>query len=429
MNLILSGPAGGVLGAVEFARLAREPNLITIDMGGTSLDASLVVGGEALVQHEASFEGLPIMVPSLEIHTIGAGGGSVLWADAGGHLQVGPHSAGARPGPAAYGIGGAEATITDAALVCGYLSPESALAGTLRLDSDLASTAVANLAVGLGIDAQDVAAGAMQIAVTKTAGAVRAITVDQGYTPSDFGLLAFGGAGGLVATSVARELQVSRVIVPRGAGSFSAWGMLMANVHHELAQTFVAELDRCDAERIDRVLLAMEADGRRALKDDGFDEGKQRFLRLADLRYKGQEHSVTIGVARSVDKAEVLRLKSAFSRAHGQRYGHALDDPVEIVTLRSRAVGVVARPPMPKVPARSGDALASIGARRVYAGTGKWSTYGVYRYGDLRAGDVVVGPAIVDDTTGTTVLHSGDSGRVGTMGELQISVVGASHGS
>lgn len=424
VNLILSGPAGGVLGAASFASATNEPNLITIDMGGTSLDASLIVAGEPVVHHEANFHGLPIMVPSLYINTIGAGGGSLVWVDEAGHLQVGPDSAGADPGPAAYGQGGAQATLTDAALICGYLGTETPLAGTLRLDADLARRAFVRSAETLAMSVDHVAYGVLRIAVTKIVGTIRAITVEMGHRPADFALLAFGGAGGLIAVEVARELSIARVIVPPGPGSFAAFGMLMADVQHDFSQTHVTSLDVSDAELLERGFSVMEKKGNDALTADSFPLARRRLYRLADLRYQGQEHSVSIPVAATIDAQETLRLGNAFHAAHELRYGHSLTDPIEIVTLRTRAIGVVERPELSPVATRGHDKLLPVAYRSVYQGDGKRRDYAVYHRDAFRFGDRIVGPAVVNEHTSTTVLHQGATAVVGRLGELHIAIEG-----
>ena len=239
VNLILSGPAGGVIGAAEFSRLTGRPNLITIDMGGTSLDASLIIDGEAVLYQGAEFEGLPINSPSLYIHTIGAGGGSIAWIDEAGALQVGPQSAGAVPGPASYMKGGVVPTFTDAALVLGYLGSETPLGGTLTLNKDEARKSLTSNAQQLGLTVEALARGIIRISVSKIMGAVRAITVELGRDPKDFALLSFGGGGGLVGVDVAKELGIPTVIIPPGQGAFCAFGMLMANVQNDAARTNV----------------------------------------------------------------------------------------------------------------------------------------------------------------------------------------------
>ncbi|MGC1193327.1 MAG: hydantoinase/oxoprolinase family protein [Candidatus Dormiibacterota bacterium] len=427
VNLILSGPAGGVIGAASFGAATDEPNLITVDMGGTSLDASLIIGGQPVVHSDAAFEGLPIMMPSLYINTIGAGGGSVVWIDAASHLQVGPQSAGAVPGPAAYGQGGTSATLTDAALVCQYLGSETALAGTLRLDPELARRALEPLGDSLGMSVDHIAFGAMRIAVTKIVGAIRAITVEWGHRPGDFALLAFGGAGGLVAADVARELAIAKVIIPPGPGSFSALGMLMADVQHDQAQTFVTKLLGADLPALEGEFREMETHTIATLEQDGFSPARRKLIRLADLRYQGQEHTVAVPVESVIDSSEVERLSETFAEAHRLRYGHALSDPVEIVTLRCRGIGLVERPELPRVGPRPSGHLNPRGSRLVYQPDETRRAYAVYHREDCYCGDRIVGPAVISEHTSTTVLHDGDSAVIGQLGELRIDVAPESY--
>ena len=251
VNLVLSGPAGGVVGASAFSELVGAPDLITLDMGGTSLDAAIIIGGQPAVTTAATFQGLPVSLPTLDINTIGAGGGSIGWVDAGDHLQVGPQSAGADPGPASYGRGGIQPTVTDAALASGYLGSDTALGGELTLDRDLAARSMEAIAAQMGMSGDDVAAGMLRIATTKVVGAVREITVERGHSPADFAILSFGGAGGIIASDTARELGVPRVIVPPGPGAFSAMGMLMADVAHDFARTRITDLADVDAEGLE----------------------------------------------------------------------------------------------------------------------------------------------------------------------------------
>jgi N-methylhydantoinase A len=422
VNLILSGPAGGVIGAASFAAATGEPNLVTIDMGGTSLDASLVIGGQPLLHHEATFENLPITIPSLNIHTIGAGGGSLVWIDEGGHLQVGPKSAGADPGPAAYGQGGTQATFTDAALVLGYLGTETALAGTLLLGKELAEDALRPSAEALGMSVEQVAYGVVRIAVTKIVGAVRAITVEAGHSPRDFAMLTFGGGGGLVAVDVARELSIPRVIVPPGPGAFSALGMLMADVQHDFSRTRVTLLDGADRDALAQQFADMAAEAGAALDSEGFAPAQRELLRFADMRYQGQEHTVSLPVGPVLDSAEVARLKEAFAEAHERHYGHAMNDPVEIVTLRTRALGRVERPSLPELGKRETGALQPAGHRPVYRGGGTWQDYPLYHRESFRQGDRIGGPAVINEHTSTTVLHEGDTAVVGRLGEIQITL-------
>jgi N-methylhydantoinase A len=425
VNLILSGPAGGVLGAAWFAHAAGHPNLITVDMGGTSLDASLIVNGEPITYHDAAFEGLPINLASLYIHTIGAGGGSLVWIDDGNHLQVGPASAGAEPGPAAYGLGGTQATFTDAALYVGYLGNDMPLAGSLTLDRDRAAAALETAACALGMSIESVARGVLRISTTKIVGAVRAITVELGRNPADFALLAFGGGGGLVAVDVARELSIATVIVPPGPGAFCAFGMLMADVRHDYARTLIGLLDRLDIELVQSHLADMRAQGDEALAEEGFQPDARDYVVGIDMRYVGQEHSVRLPIVGAFTATEAGRLKAAFGEAHERAYGHTMPDPVEVVAVRLSAVGRQARPHVPQQEAREGVTVQPRATRQVIQVDGSLAAYALHHRDDFRHGDQILGPAVISEHTGTTVLHAGDSASVGAYGHIVITVAKA----
>lgn len=424
VNLILSGPAGGVLGAAWFAKASGYKNLITVDMGGTSLDASLVVDTEPLTYFDASFEGMPINLASLYIHTIGAGGGSLVWIDEGDHLQVGPASAGADPGPAAYNSGGEEATFTDAALHVGYLGNDFALAGSLTLETELATKALQKSAVHLDMDVDSVARGVLKISATKIVGAVRVITVELGHNPADFALLAFGGGGGLVAVDVARELDIPTVIIPPGPGAFSAFGMLMADVQHDYARTRIGMLDHMDVATVEVDLSQMKSEGMAALGQEGFAESECKFSAFVDLRYVGQEHSVTMPIAFKLDSQERDRLNKEFSQAHERAYGHVMPDPIELVAVRLSAVGLVEPPEIAPSTSRTTSQPVARSQRVVLVGSEGSSNYSVFHRDDLVFGQRISGPAIVAEHTSTTVLHEADEAEVGPFGELVITIGG-----
>ncbi len=427
VNLILSGPAGGVIGAAALSRLIGRPNIITLDMGGTSLDASLIDGGEPVLRQGAEFEHLPITTPSLYIHTIGAGGGSLAYLDQAGALQVGPESAGAVPGPASYAGGGTQPTFTDAALVVGYLGTETPLGGTLTLDAGLAVGALRPVAERLDMTVPALARGIMRISATKITGAVRAITVELGRDPREFALLAFGGGGGLVAVDVARELGIPAVIIPPGQGAFSAFGMLMADVQHDFARTSVTPLAGLDLDTVETAYKEMATEAAARLAGEGFAPDRQQMGRAVDVRYAGQEHSVT--VAWPVRTRNLVRqIEEDFAERHERQYGHTMTDPVEITTLRLRATGRVDKPKLPLAPERpAGTPHAGPGRsdkRMVHAGDGPPAEYGLYRREDLRAGDAIGGPAVITEHTATTVIHDGDQLTVGRYGELVIELRG-----
>jgi N-methylhydantoinase A len=422
VNLILSGPAGGVLGGTWLARNSPYRNLITIDMGGTSLDASLVVDGQPLTYFDSAFEGLPINLASLYIHTIGAGGGSLVWIDEGNHLQVGPGSAGAEPGPAAYGKGGSEATFTDAALQVGYLGNEYSLAGSLALDKVLAEKALKVNADKLKMSVDEVAYGVLRISTTKIVGAVRTITVELGHDPAGFALLSFGGGGGLCGIDVARELSIPTVIMPPGPGAFSAFGMLMADVQHDFSRTRIGQLAQADLGRMNSDFVEMRQSATSDLATEGFSEKQQSFSCSIDLRYQGQEHSVTMPVAEKIDQKEIERLKHAFADAHERAYGHAMPDPIEMVALRFTGIGQVQSPELPLLKRGAGGTPKADGERMVYVGNGKRQAYKLYSRDNFSFGDVIEGPAVINEHTATTIMHQGDRAEVGQFGEIVIQV-------
>ncbi len=425
-HLVLSGPAGGVIGGAFLGKLIDLPNMITVDMGGTSLDASLIAEGEPTVENEQVFQTLPISIPTIDIHTIGAGGGSIAWVDEGGHLQVGPQSAGADPGPACYNKDGQQATFTDAALQIGFLNPDNFLGGEIDIDPALAEAAIERLAQQLGMGLNDVAAGIVSILEAKMAGAVRVISVERGYHPRDFALCAFGGGGAFVAANISRELGVPLAIIPPGPGNFSALGMLMVDVVHDYARTHITGLVDMDPAQANQVYTELAAQGQAALASDGFGADQQQYLPSAEMRYRGQEHTVNIplpGVTLSTD--DIPLITERFHAAHLQQYGHSMmQDPIEIVTLRLRAVGLLPRPDLARAEPGSGDlAAASRGSRMVFdRASSSEIEYQVYDRMKLGAGDSLSGPAIVEEPSSTTMVHTGDTLTVGDYGELQIRI-------
>ena len=392
-------------------------------MGGTSLDASLIVNGQPTVENDQIFQSLPISIPTIDIHTIGAGGGSIAWVDDGGHLQVGPQSAGAVPGPACYNKGGQAATFTDAALAVGYLDPDNFLGGEIKLDASLTEQALAKLAQQINLSQDEAAAGILRISVAKIAGAVRVISIEQGYHPKDFSLLAFGGGGAFVATNVARELGIPRVIVPPGAANFSAFGMLMVDVIHDFSQTYVTGLEQLDTAAVNEIYAALLAQGQEALDRDEVGAAQRQVLPMAELRYMGQEHTVNIPMpGHQLSEADVATITTNFNAAHQQQYGHSMADPVEIVTLRLRAVGLLPRPDLAKIEGGTDQAdQARKGTRAVFQpDLAESVAYIVYDRERLLAGNRIEGPAIIEEPSATTVIHRGDVLTVGAYGELVV---------
>jgi N-methylhydantoinase A len=426
VHSVLSGPAGGVIGARYLSEAIGFKNLITLDMGGTSLDTSLIVDGQLTIEHEASFEGLPISIPTIDIKTIGAGGGSIGWIDDGGHLQLGPQSAGAVPGPACYGKGGQQPTFTDAALIAGYLDPQNFLGGEITLNPALAQQAIQQqLAERLRLSLQQAATGMLRISEAKITGAIREISVERGFHPKDFALLAFGGGGGFVATGVARELGAPTVIIPPGPANFSALGMLMVDVVHDFAQTCVTELEGADIAAIGHIYAGLVHQGQAALARDGFQAKDRTLVCSAELRYQGQEHTVNIPVAgQTLTADDLAQIAVDFNAAHLTQYGHRMADPVEIVTLRVSAIGLLPRPSLPTLARGTGNTRSALKRYRpVYqSALDRTVDYAVYDRGRLLWGDRVDGPAIIEEASATTLLHAGDVMTVGQYGELVIEI-------
>src|SRR5215217_3101975 len=319
---VLSGPAGGVVGAAYVAGLGGHRDLLTFDMGGTSTDVAPVVGGEAQTSTETVIAGVPIKLPMVDVHTVSAGGGSIAWADAGGALRVGPRSAGAEPGPAAYDMGGDEPAVTDANLFLGYLADGTELGGEVVLQRELSEKALAALGEKLSLAAEDVALGTVRVANAEMTRALRIISVERGLDPREFALLAFGGAGGMHACALAEELGMRTVLVPRAGGVLSALGLAISDIRRDYVSPYLAPLDAVDAEEFERSFTQMEAKAERDLD-------AHEHTRRADLRYGGQSFELTV----EADTFE--KLEQRFHAAHEQRYGYRMDDEdVELVNLR-----------------------------------------------------------------------------------------------
>jgi N-methylhydantoinase A len=424
VHLVLSGPAGGVIGAVALGEQLGAGNLITLDMGGTSVDVSLIAAGEPKLEITQRFQTLPVSIPTIDIHTIGAGGGSIAWVDDGGHLQVGPQSAGADPGPVCYGKGGTQPTFTDGALAVGYLDPANFLGGDVPLDARLTEKAIGTLADALGLSPAETAAGVLRLTAAKIVSAVRVISVERGYHPSDFSLVAFGGAGPFLAAEVARELTIPDVIVPRSPGTFSAFGMLMADVVNDFSRTHVTPLEEATVDSLNAAFADLGAEAAQALRSD-VQADHCVFLPSVDMRYRGQEHAVTVPLGSgNMRLSDLADLVERFHAAHEQHYGHKMGDPVEVVTLRLRAVVAVDPPESPRLSSRpDGSSVEPRIHRPVYrANAGDEVPYAVHERGALYAGDAVAGPAIIEEPSSTTVIHAGDTVTVGAHGELVVTI-------
>jgi N-methylhydantoinase A len=423
LQTLLSGPVGGTMGGVALARLLGRPNLICIDMGGTSFDVSLVVDGKPDISSETSLEGFPLLMSIVNIHTVGAGGGSLAYAEAGG-LRVGPESAGADPGPACYRRGGTRLTVTDANLLLGRIDPAYFAGGQMTLDRDAAERALADLGDELGLPTADLAEGVCDVINAKMAQAIRTLTVEKGIEPRDFALAAFGGAGPMHAVFLAQELEIGEVLVPRFPGAFSAWGMLETEIRKDTSRAYFTPLASLDHADLAATLQELENEGSASLEAEGIGRDTGRVEHALDMRYVGQEYTLTIPVTGAQEPNEEdfdPNLSARFHTAHDLRFGHSNPGaPAEIVVVRSTALGDLGRV----------DPTAQDGAettefpteeREVVFGREARPTAIVIR-DDLPPGATLEGPAVVEETTATTVVPPGATLRVDSFGTLVISV-------
>lgn len=421
---VLSGPAGGVAGTRRVAESAGVADAIGLDMGGTSTDISLVVDGAATLSADRMIANEHIALPSLEITTLGAGGGSIAHIDQGGLLRVGPQSAGARPGPACYGFGGEAATVTDASLVLGYLAPDAVqpeVDGEPRpLDVERASDSLARLGAPIGLDAVATAAGVHRIVNTQMAEGIRLATVRRGVDPRRFALVGFGGAAGLHVTELAAMLGIERVLVPSAASVLSAWGMLATDLRIEAVQTLVGETGELDAAVVGARFEALEQSGRERMR--GWHPGEIATLPSVDMRYGEQifEINVDVGGLDWDDHGVLAALKRRFQVRHAALYTYSLpdEDPV-LVNLRQTTIGTLATRLGTE---QRGAATVVAGSREVYLDG--WDTVPVHPFDALSSGSELEGPALVVAETTTVLLRRGDRARVTESGYLAIDVAG-----
>ncbi|HCP00084.1 MAG TPA: methylhydantoinase, partial [Rhodospirillaceae bacterium] len=419
VHTIFSGPAGGLIGTVALSELTDRPNMIAVDMGGTSTDACVVHNGQPALKYEAALENLPLMIPTYDISTIGAGGGSLARAE-NGLLRVGPQSAGAVPGPVCYGNGGTAPAFTDAVLAMGYIDPARFLGGEMTLDVAGAEAAVrTHVADPLEIDLVAACRGIYEVLLAKTVSAVREITVEAGLDPREFSMLGFGGGGGMFVPLVGREMGVREVIIPQASSVFSAWGMLMTDIVQEYARTVLLLLDDIEMADLTRAATELAESARADLVDAGFPESAQLVEHAAELRYFGQEHTLEV----SIDGADSLdEIRARYDEAHLRRYGHAMEDPVQLVNLRVRGIGRESKPELPRIDERgTGKRPAPRATRAAYCfATADTAEFAIYDRVSLLAGDVLPGPAVIEEATTTVVYFSDQTATIDPFGQIVI---------
>ena len=415
IRTVLSGPSTGVVGAREVGRLAGYPDVITFDMGGTSTDVALLSGGVCRLAGEAVVHGYPIKAPMLDIHTVGAGGGSVAYVD-GGLLKVGPRSAGAHPGPVCYGLGNTEPTVTDANLLLGLLNPRHLLGGRMAVHREPAREAMERLAATLGLDPMATAQGILSVVTANMARAIRVISVQRGHDPRDHTMIAFGGAGPLHAARLARELDIGRVLVPRTPGILCAMGLLLTDLRADFAVTRLRRLDAHALPAMAEAFHALAAQAQTWFDAEGIAAGDRRMARTVDMRYAGQNYELSVPLPEGqIGPDSLVSLAEGFAAAHRRLYGFAAeDDPVQLVTFRVEATGVVPKATFAPAPMTGSDAAhAQIERRPVWlSGTGGFADCPVYDRARLEAGDRFQGPAIVEQMDATTFVPEGMEARV-----------------
>jgi len=414
---VLSGPAGGVAAGRYCARLIDEPNLITFDMGGTSTDIALLQGGEPQLTGEKTIGVAKVALPAIDIHTLGAGGGSVAWVDAGGILHVGPESAGAEPGPAGYGKGGTRATVTDANLVLGFLDPANFLGGRIALDARAARTAVDAIARELGTTSLQAAEGIARVVNTNMAEGIKIVSVRRGVDPRRFALVAFGGAAGLHVTEVARLLEIRRVVVPSVAAVLSAWGMLATDLRYELVRSHVSEVGRMTAAGLRKLFATLEREGRKRLAR--FD-GPVTVRRAVDMRYGEQIFDIQVDLdGVDLQAADLMeQVAERFHRRHEALYAYSAPGQ-EVVVVNARVAVVGALPVLPAGAHAVGrGAAVSSARRRVWLGD--WVEVPLHRMEALAAGQEIKGPAVFESATTTVLVRESERLTVTPHGWLDI---------
>jgi N-methylhydantoinase A len=422
INTLLSGPAGGVIGGIYISGITGCPNLVTADAGGTSFDVGVIKNGQATAKQEMNAAGFPVRIPNLDIRTIGAGGGSIAWIDPAGALHVGPQSAGAEPGPVCYRRAGTEPTVTDAAVVNGHIDPNYFLGGEMSIDAGLAHNAIAQkVARPLGLDVSAAANGILRIALSLMAGAVRDILSESGDDPRDFSLLCYGGGGPLFASALLEELQLPKAIVPIVPGNFSAWGMLMIDMRHDVAAAVGKKLDDCTPAELRAVYSGLEKIARSRLDSEGIERPRRHLHCSLDMRYVGQGHTVCVPFdPQTADDQWTTAIRQSFQTTYRDVYGYAMDLPAEIASFRIKAIGEIPKPKLRQLERGTTHAEAAVKSRRraVDMIDGETRECIVYDRSRLLAGNIVVGPAIIEESTTITPIRVGQMCTVDEYGNL-----------
>ena len=427
VNIVNSGPAGGALAAAYVGQLTGDRQIISVDMGGTSFDIGIIIDGEPRIAPESQFEGFPVKMPILDVHAIGAGGGSLAWIDQGGALNVGPESAGSAPGPACYGLGGERPTVTDANLVLGRLNPDYFLGGEMKLYPELAEKAIRkHVAEPLGISLEEAASGIIRVVNANMVRGISVSSIERGYDVREFALLPFGGAGPLHAVELAEDLGMSRVVIPMYPATLSAVGLLVANTRYDYVTTIAKSQEDLVSEEILAAFKELEARGRAQLKAQNVPDELIEIQWSADIRYAGQSYELNTPVPRkeTLTQADIDEVIHRFHQLHYRIYAYGSpEETVEFINLRVGAIGKV-----PEVSfshrerAGSDPSAASKGTRPVYYPAHGFIDTAVYERDLLQPGNVITGPCLVEEIASTTVLTPGTRGVVDEYGNIVVEV-------
>ena len=398
VKTLLSGPVGGTIGGQALSKLINRPNLICVDMGGTSFDMSLIINGKPSVTNETEQEYIPLLIPLVDIHTIGAGGGSVAWLE-NEALRVGPRSAGANPGPACYGKGGNEPTVTDANLFLGRLGKESKLGGWMDLDLDASTSVLDNLSKKLNISAVELAEGILSIINAKMADAIRTITVKEGIDPREFSLVAFGGAGSMHAVWLAEELEIKEIIVPNDPGTFSAWGMLQTDIRRDLTVNFYQNFQTLEQNKLLESYNNLKEEATELLKSENVQESNMNFNLTADMRYIGQEYYVNVNLTEPFNLEDINK---SFHETYEKQYGHSTPEgPCEFINLRLIAMGQIEKSGSIK---SAGEDTTIVESKREVIFNQKPHQTDVFNRQKIETNKKFNGPAIIEESTATTII-------------------------
>lgn len=411
----LSGPSAGVIGALFIGNAIGKNNLITFDMGGTSTDVCLLEKGVSSISNDRWVGGYPAKIPSVDVNAVGAGGGSIAWIGMDGLMKVGPQSAGASPGPVCYDLGGTEPTVTDANVVLGRLNPEYLLEGRMKINKLKAESALQRLGEQFGLGLKETAHGVIDIVTANMVKAIRAISVERGYNPKEFLLISFGGAGPLHAAGVARELEISTIIIPPNPGILCAMGLLVADARNDYVRTSLMRTDSPDIDQINQIFQHLEQEAHQWLSNEGFDPSDQKTFRFADMRYVGQNYELPVDVPPGpIDRFGIRELISRFYKEHERNYGHFTEgEPTQLVNFRVTAQGINPKFRLERgIGEEQGPDSAILAHRHVFFDGQTPMQTPVYNREKLFPGNSISGPAVIEQMDSTTLIFPGDTATI-----------------